>query len=136
MSWWKISKKNLIIIVGSVLIFLGLLTVFVYKARGSNERNIVSGCVPYNVTVIKGQKEYDAIVEWYTQEECLGYISYGYDRKRLNSIALDNENLSSRYHSVLINKLSPSQTYFFLIHSGDNSYGNKGVPLSFSLSSL
>jgi hypothetical protein len=136
MSWWKMNKKNLVIILGSILIFLGILTVFVYRVQGSNEQSAISGCVPYNVVVSKGEKEYQAVIEWHTQEECLGYVSYGHDRKKLNSIALDSNNLSSSHHRVLVDKLSPSQIYFFVIYSGDQSYGNRGVPLSFSLSSL
>lgn len=120
---------------GSILIFLTILTIFVFKARGSNERDTVSGCIPYNVSVTR-VGDYKAIIEWSTVEECLGYIGYGNDRNKLDFIAVNNENLSSKVHSISVDKLLPNQTYFFVVNSGDESYGNKGVPLSFSLSSL
>jgi len=129
------SKKSLGIILSIVLVILALLTVFVFKARGSNERELVSGCVPYNVSISKGDK-YQAVIEWYTVDECLGYIMYGDDRDNLEFIAIDQNALSSKKHTVQIEKLLPSKNYFVLIYSGENSYGNKGIPLCFSLSSL
>ncbi|MDD2270176.1 MAG: hypothetical protein PHG60_01150 [Candidatus Dojkabacteria bacterium] len=129
------NKRNLIIILSSILVVLVLLTVFVFKARGSNQIELVTGCVPYNVS-IKREGEYKGVVEWYTTDECLGYINYGNDRGSLSFIALDSENISAKQHSVVIENLLPSRNYFFVINSGDKAYGNKGVPLSFSLSSL
>ncbi|MCK9415280.1 hypothetical protein M0Q97_01325 [Candidatus Dojkabacteria bacterium] len=117
------------------MVVLVLLTVFVFKARGSNQIELVTGCVPYNVS-IKREGEYKGVVEWYTTDECLGYINYGNDRGSLSFIALDSENISAKQHSVVIENLLPSRNYFFVINSGDKAYGNKGVPLSFSLSSL
>ncbi len=73
------NKRNLIILGATILVVLGLLTVFVFKVTGSNARDSVSGCVPYNVSISKSQ-EYQAIVEWYTVDDCLGYINYGNDR--------------------------------------------------------
>jgi len=130
-------NRKKIFIVG-ILVFLilsGLLTVFVFKARGSNEMGAVSGCVPYNVSVSKSG-DYRAVIEWYTTEECLGYITYGNDREKLDAIAVDNDSLSSKKHQIVIDKLLPSQDYFYVINSGKIGYGNSGVPLSFSLSSL
>jgi hypothetical protein len=129
------NKRNLIILGSTILVVLGLLTVFVFKATGSNARDSVSGCVPYNVSISKGE-EYQAVVEWYTVDDCLGYINYGNDRNHLDYIAIDQGELSSKKHEVVIEKLLPSQNYFFVINSGDKSYGNRGVPLSFSLSFL
>lgn len=129
------NRKNLIILGSVILVVLGLLTVFVFKVTGSNARDSVSGCIPYNVSISKGE-EYQAVVQWYTVEDCLGYVSYGNDRNHLDFIAIDQGELSSKGHVVVIDKLLPSQNYFFVINSGDKSYGNRGVPLSFSLSSL
>lgn len=129
------NKKRLTILVSIVLIVLGLLFVFVFKARGSSERSLVSGCVPYNVVISK-EDQYQASIKWNTEEECLGYVTYGDDRNSLDFIAVDSKTLSAKEHTVTLKKLLPSQNYYFLIYSGDKAYGNKGVPLSFSLSSL
>lgn len=129
------NRRNLLIILSSILVVLAILTLFVYKARGTNEREMVVGCVPYNVS-IKREGDYKAVVQWYTTDECLGYINYGSDRSTLDFIALDSENISAKEHRVAIENLLPSQNYFFVINSGDKAYGDKGVPLSFSLSSL
>jgi hypothetical protein len=129
------NKERLIILVTVVLIVLGLLSVFVFKVRGSTGRNTVSGCVPYNVEVSKSD-QYQATIRWNTVDECLGYVTYGDGRKNLDFIAVDSKSLTAKEHIVMIDKLLPSQTYYFLIYSGDKAYGNKGVPLSFSLSSF
>jgi hypothetical protein len=114
---------------------LGVSTVFVFKARGSGERELVSGCVPYNVSISR-RGEYQAVIEWSTEEVCLSYVMYGDDRNNLEYIAIDHQEISAKKHRVVIDKLLPSQIYYLLIYSGKNSYGNKGLPLSFSLSSL
>jgi hypothetical protein len=129
------NKNDLMIGLFVVLVVISISTIFVFKARGSNERELAEGCVPYNVSVQRGG-EYEAIVEWMTEDECLGYISYGDNRNNLDFIAVDTESLSSNYHRIEIDKLLPSQNYFFVIRSGDKTYGNRGVALSFSLSSL
>jgi hypothetical protein len=129
------DKRESLIILFVVLIVLSLLTVFVYKARGSNDRDLVEGCTPYNVSISK-EGEYEALIEWFTVDDCLGYVTYGDSRDDLEFIAIDKGDLSSNIHKVYIDKLVPSMSYFFIINSGDSSYGNKGIPLSFSLSSL
>jgi hypothetical protein len=129
------NRKRLVILITVVLIVLGLLSVFVFKVRGSTGRSTVSGCVPYNVEVSKSD-QYQATIIWNTVDECLGYVTYGDSRKDLDFIAVDSKSLTAKAHAVTVNKLLPSQTYYFLIYSGDKAYGNKGVPLSFSLSSL
>lgn len=129
------NRNNLVIILSVVLLMLGVSTVFVFKARGSGERELVSGCVPYNVSISRGG-EYHAVIEWSTEEVCLSYVMYGDDRNNLEYIAIDHQEISAKKHRVVIDKLLPSQIYYLLIYSGKNSYGNKGLPLSFSLSSL
>jgi hypothetical protein len=129
------SKTTVIIILSCVLVVLGVITLFAFKVKGSNGTDFISECVPYNVVITKGD-EYEAIIEWKTEENCLGYVSYGSDRENLDFLSLDVDNLSSKEHIVVIDKLLPSQTYFFIINSGEGTYGNKGLPLSFSLSSL
>lgn len=129
------KRKFVVAMSVTLVVVLGILTVFVFKARGSSGRELVSGCVPYNVSISKGE-EFQAVVEWYTVDECLGYVMYGDNRVNLDFISINREELSSRNHRVLIENLLPSQNYFFLINSGGKSYGTKGIPLSFSLSSL
>jgi hypothetical protein len=129
------DKRESLIILFVILIVLSLLTVFVYKAKGSNERDLVEGCTPYNVSISK-EDEYEVLIEWFTVEDCLGYVTYGDSRDDLEFIAIDRGDLSSKGHKVYIDKLVPSMNYFFVINSGDSTYGNKGIPLSFSLSSL
>ncbi|MDD3474532.1 MAG: fibronectin type III domain-containing protein [Candidatus Dojkabacteria bacterium] len=129
------NRVVIIVILSVILLILGVVTIFAFKVRGSSNMDLVSGCVPYNV-VISREGDYKANISWSTEDDCLGYISYGDGRETLDFLALDIEDLSSRSHTVVIEKLLPSQTYFFVINSGENMYGNKGLPLSFSLSSL
>ena len=114
---------------------VGTLTIFVFKAQGSSQRDSIGECVPYNVKISK-EENYLANVQWSTSEDCLGYIMYGESRTELGFIAVDQEQSSGRKHSVNIESLLPSKTYYFVIYSDDKEYGNRGLPLSFSLSSL
>jgi hypothetical protein len=131
------NKRNIIIAVAGVLtIVVGVLFVFVYKVQGSNKSNAISECVPYNVKISKGEKDYESIIEWNTTEKCVGYIVYGDDRSNLNLVGIDTEDLSSRSHRVQLSGLLSTKLYYFVINSDSISYGNSGIPLSFSLSSL
>jgi len=47
-----------------------------------------------------------------------------------------DSNSKSKEHSVEIEKISSSEKYFFLINSDNQTYGNNGVPLEFSLKNL
>ena len=124
-------------IFGSVLfILLGVILVFVFKVQGSNESSSISGCTPFNVELSRGENDFQLFIDWNTQDECLGYVMYGDDRESLDLIAIDTQKLSSKSHRVAINKLLTSKTYYFVIQSDDITYGDKGIPLSFSLSSL
>ena len=129
------DKRESLIILFVVLIILSFLTLFVYKAKGSNDRDLVEGCTPYNVSISK-EDEYEVLIEWFTVEDCLGYVTYGDSRDDLEFITIDRGDLSSKSHKVYIDKLVPSMSYFFVVNSGDSSYGNRGIPLSFSFSSL
>lgn len=130
------SKKIIIITISVVCILFVTVLVVVTKVTGSSEKSMISGCVPYNVSISKGEENFQAVIEWSTQDECLGYVIYGRDRDRLDFIAIDTQELSSKNHRVVINKLLTEKRYFFLIYSGDTTYGSRGNPLSFSLSSL
>lgn len=96
----------------------------------------ISGCIPYNVSISKGDTDHIAVVEWSTTDSCVGYVMYGDDRDSLDLVGIDTGNLSSKKHYVEINNLLSSKTYYFVVNSGGTNYGNNGVALSFSLSSL
>ncbi|MCD4756562.1 hypothetical protein K8R20_03035 [bacterium] len=130
-------SKKLIYIFGGVLVCLvGALVVFVFKAQGSSDLDMVSGCVPYNVSLSKGEDDHQVVIDWKTEEECLGYVIYGDDMGNLDLVSIDTKDLSSEIHTVVLEKLLSTKYYYFVISSGGMDYGDSGVPLSFSLSSL
>jgi len=92
-------------------------------------------CVPYNVFLEKGSKDYSIKITWVTKAKCFGFVQYGLDQKSMEMIGVDS-NSKSKEHSVEIEKISSSEKYFFLINSDNQTYGNNGVPLEFSLKNL
>ena len=94
-------------------------------------------CVPYNVFIQKGRKNYSAQISWSTKAECVGFVLYGRDRSNLDMVAVDLENKSkSKEHTVFIEELLSSEIYYFLINSQEQAYGSNGVPLEFVLENL
>lgn len=91
-------------------------------------------CVPYNVFLEKGSNEYSVSVRWSTKGQCVGFVQYGNERKNLDMVVVDltNEH-KSKEHQVEIKNLLSEESYFFLINSQDQAYGNNGIPLEFSL---
>ncbi|MCD4811112.1 hypothetical protein K8R14_00690 [bacterium] len=130
------SRKLMFIFSGVLVFLLGTLVVFVFKAQGSSELDMVSGCVPYNVSLSRGESDHQVVIDWKTEEECVGYVMYGDDRGNLDLVSIDTRDLSSKVHTVVLEKLLSTKNYYFVINSGDMDYGDSGVPLSFSLSSL
>ncbi|HCC67798.1 TPA: hypothetical protein DEP90_01120 [Patescibacteria group bacterium] len=124
------------ILSGVFVLLIGVLFTFVFQVRSSDEMDTISGCVPYNVSLSKGEDDYQVVIDWMTSDECLGYVVYGDDRGSLDLVSIDVGNLSSKRHTVVIDKLLNTRNYYFLINSGDVNYGDSGIPLSFSLSSL
>ena len=124
------------ILSGVFVLLIGVLFTFVFQVRSSDEMDTISGCVPYNVSLSKGEDDYQVVIDWMTLDECLGYVVYGDDRGNLDLVSIDVGNLSSKRHTVVIDRLLNTRNYYFLINSGDVNYGDSGIPLSFSLSSL
>lgn len=130
------NRKVMGILIGFFVLFVGVLFVFVFKARGSDEIGAIAQCVPYNVSLVKGENPHQVFVSWSTEAECVGYVMYGDKRDELNLVAIDTEDLSAKRHSVLMDNLLTTKNYYFIVNSGNVNYGDNGVPLSFSLSSL
>lgn len=94
-------------------------------------------CVPYNVFIEKGEKNYSVSIKWSTKAECIGFIQYGRDRYNLDMVAIDLDSKSkSKEHIVRIEQLLSKEVYYFLINSQEQAYGNNGVPLEFMLNNL
>lgn len=121
---------------GIFILLVSILSIFVLKVSGSDDIDSITGCTPYNVSLDKGDKNFQVKINWSTKDECLGYVLYGDDREKLDLVAIDTQKLSSRKHEVVIDSLLSSKTYYFLINSDETNYGDSGIPLSFSLSSL
>jgi hypothetical protein len=126
-----------VIIIGSVLILLSILSVVVFRVSGSKDSVYVDGCTPFNIRIEKGEELSTVNIHWKTKEKCTGYILYGVDSRNLDMVAVDlvNES-SSKSHTVEITSLVSTQEYYFSVVSGDIDYGKDGLPLRFSVTSL
>jgi hypothetical protein len=104
-----------------------------FDIAGVSERD----CVPYNVFIMKGEEDFSVDIKWSTKAECVGFVIYGRDRGNLDMVAIDRVNESqSKEHIVTLEQLLTTETYYFLINSQEQGYGNDGVPLEFVLEEL
>ena len=125
-------------VVGIVVVSITSILLLTKNAVGFDVVGISSrDCVPYNVFIQKGEKNYSAEVSWSTKAECVGFVQYGRDRDNLDMVAVDLMNKSkSKVHKVTLDQLMSTEIYYFLINSQDQPYGNEGVPLEFVLEDL
>lgn len=104
-----------------------------FDIQGISERD----CVPYNVFIQKGEKEHSAEIIWSTKAKCVGFVQYGKDSSNLDMVSIDSVNKrKSKNHVVIVGQLMSTDTYYFLINSQEQAYGNNGVPLEFVLENL
>jgi hypothetical protein len=121
----------LLIFVSSVLLISRNIVTLDILGMSSND------CVPYNVFVRKGEKNYSVNISWSTKEECVGFVQYGRGRDNLDMVGIDIVNTrKSTEHSVNLEQLLTTETYYFLINSQEQAYGSNGVPLEFVLEEL
>jgi hypothetical protein len=107
------------------------------KAGGFSLFSSDNSCTPYNVFVSKGAEDYSVVVEWYTKGKCVGFVRYGKDMNSMENISLDSLGGNrGNFHRVVIDKVVTSKKYYYLIISGEQSYGNNGSPLEFVLDEL
>ncbi len=133
-------NRKIFIITGvfSVVVIVLSSILLLSKEVGSfNPFSSNSSCTPYNVFVSKGEVEYSAQIEWYTKGKCIGFVRYGKDISKMENVSLDSLGGSrENFHKVVIEKLVSSERYYYLITSGDQSYGSNGAPLQFTLDNL
>jgi hypothetical protein len=124
---------SLIIVASIVSILLVTRNVVGFDIAGVSQRD----CVPYNVFVMKGDSDFSVDISWSTKAECVGFVLYGRDRGNLDMVAVDRVNRSkSKEHVVTLEQLLTTETYYFLIDSQEQAYGNEGIPLEFVLENL
>ncbi len=124
---------SLIIVASIVSILLVTRNVVGFDIAGVSQRD----CVPYNVFVMKGDNNFSVDISWSTKAECVGFVLYGRDRGNLDMVAVDRVNRSkSKEHVVTLEQLLTTETYYFLIDSQEQAYGNEGIPLEFVLENL
>lgn len=127
----KIRRRGLIITlcVGCFLIILSITGISV------NSRN-KSSCDPFNVFLSK-TGENNIEVSWKTKGSCLGYVLYGESSYEIERVAVNADNLGKNTdHKVKIGNLLSTNSYYFVIVSGEEPYGNNGKPIAFSLMDL
>lgn len=133
--------KKIFMILGVVSFLVTILSSVMLFVKEANSMDLVGyikrDCVPYNVFVEKGEKEYSAKISWITKGECVGFILYGNSSNSLDLVAVDLTNKAkSMKHEVVLENILSSERYYFLINSGEKSYGSNGSPVTFSSDSL
>lgn len=122
-----------IVIISMSSILLITKNVIGFDTVGFAERN----CVPHNIIIERGEKDYSVNISWSTKAECVGFVQYGRDMGNLDMVLVDLVNKSkSKNHSVVVEKLLSEEVYYFLINSDEQAYGKNGVPLEFVLGNL
>jgi len=134
-------KSNMFLItavVGVVLVSISGVLLVVKNVSGFDMFGSTKyDCVPYNVFVQKGTKDFSVDISWSTKQKCFGFVQYGTDAEDISMIAVDGTSeYKAKRHIVTIEKIASSERYYFLINSENKTYGNGGVPLEFTLSSL
>lgn len=134
-------SKKVFIILGVVSFLVTILSSVMLFVKEANSIDLVGyikrDCVPYNVFVQKGEKEYSVDISWSTKADCLGFVLYGNSSNSLDSVAVDLKNKSkATKHEVVLESILSSESYYFLINSGEKSYGSNGSPVIFSFDSL
>ena len=67
-------------------------------------------------------------VSWTSTKDLAGFIAWGKSQSSLENIEGDEIGESGYVHSVSIQGLNPSSTYYFKINSGGVDFDNNGVP--------
>lgn len=134
-------NKKVFIITAIMSFFVVVISTGIIITKGANSFDIFSyfrrDCVPYNVFVKRGEAEYSVNISWSTKAKCIGFVLYGNERDSLSSVGVDLINdVKSKSHVVTLEKLVSSDIYYFLINSGEKSYGINGSQIEFSLENL
>lgn len=133
--------KKIFMILGVVSFLVTILSSVMLFVKEANSMDLVGyikrDCVPYNVFVEKGEKEYSAKISWITKGECVGFVLYGNSSNSLDLVSVDLTNKAkSMKHEVVLENILSSERYYFLVNSGEKSYGSNGSPVIFSSDSL
>lgn len=134
-------SKRVFIILGGISFLVTILSSVMLFVKEANSIDLVGyikrDCVPYNVFVQKGEKEYSVEISWSTKADCIGFVLYGNSSNSLDLVAVDLKNKAkTTNHEVVLESILSSESYYFLINSGEKSYGSNGSPVIFSFDSL
>ncbi len=134
-------SKNVFIILGVVSFVVTILSSVMLFVKEASSMDLVGyirrDCVPYNVFVQNGEKDYSVKISWSTKADCVGFVLYGNNSNSLDLVAVDLTNKAkSMNHEVVLEGILSAESYYFLINSGEKSYGSSGSPIIFSSDSL
>lgn len=137
----KFFNRKVFYILGVFGLLLVSISGVLFISNNFSHLNILGAvsddCVPYNVFVQRGSKNYSVNISWSTKAECIGFVQYGRSRDNLDMVGIDVINTrKSREHNVTLEQLLTTETYYFLINSQEQAYGHSGVPLEFVLGDL
>lgn len=134
------SKRKMYILISILVFFIFASSAFLIISKVPNFDILGStsnDCVPYNVFVSKGEKNFSVDIAWSTRAECVGFVQYGRDRNNLDQVVVDIVNIrKTKSHKVTIEQLLTTEVYYFLVNSQERAYGNNGVPLEFVVENL
>ena len=124
--------NNFFVVVVAVLVVLSGTLLFFYRrdvldTEGSN--GDISGCVPFDLQV-QDVSALGFVVEWETEENCLGFVKYGDSVDAINLIAFDeNGDIAVKKHAIKISDLKASSIYYVMVISEGTEYGLEGTPI-------
>lgn len=134
----NIWNKKIPTLLGILFIALGVgVTSFLVKQGVIFVGRAAPSDVPQNIKV-SNITESAFTVSYETSGEVLGSVNFGEgETPSLGKTALDEKDgkqgaTARKVHSIIVENLSPSTTYFFSITSGQNTYLDNGLPFKAS----
>lgn len=125
----KIKEKQIRI----VTIVLGIVTTLLIGILGfkllEGSLTRAEDIAPKNVAITEIQQN-SVRIKWNTDRETQSVIEYGSTPTSLTFFA--PESVKTKNHSVELNLLTASTTYYFQIRTGDKKFDNGGVPWTFT----
>lgn len=117
-----------------ILIFLSfLMLIALYSYENFYKKGIVLGtyenCNPINFR--KEERDGVFYLIWETKEDCFGWVKFGVNNDNFPYYGVNNNGqVRTKYHEIRLSGVEKGNTYYFVIISGEKTYGKDGLPIN------
>jgi len=123
------SRRTLLIIGSLFLLFAVPISAYLI-IRGTTTTRIEAEAktTPTNIRITKLSED-SFTLEWETEAEFAGYIFYGPSPETMTLLGQDKKgNSKFKKHTVVVTKLEPNTTYYYIVVSENDKYQSEGKP--------